>query len=83
MHGVHVQTTHDNMQVAIELGTYIGYSAIRIAQSLPSGGKLYSIDPDEVHVQIAREMIEHAGVSNKVEVMHGTLQSLTEVQCPF
>ncbi len=67
------------MQVAIELGTYIGYSAIRIAQQLPSDGKLYSMDPDETHVQLAKQIIDHAGVSHKVEVIQGTLQTSTEV----
>ncbi|KAL0053591.1 hypothetical protein WJX82_008047 [Trebouxia sp. C0006] len=65
-------------KVAIELGTYIGYSAIRIAQQLPSEGKLYSMDPDETHVQLAKQIIDHAGVSHKVEVIQGTLQTSTE-----
>ena len=72
-------TMRTSVQVAIELGTYIGYSAIRIAQSMPPGSKLYSIDPDEVHVQLAKQMVDHAGVSDKVEVIQGTLQGSTKV----
>ena len=66
------------MQVALELGGYIGYSAIRIARNLPPGGKLYSIDPNENHVRIARRMIQHAGLNDKVEV----LQSILEESIP-
>lgn len=62
------------IQVALELGGYIGYSAIRIARNLPPGGKLYSIDPNEKHVRIARRIIQHAGLSDKVEVLQSILE---------
>lgn len=58
----------------MELGSYIGYSAIRIARKLPPGGKLYGIDPNEIHVRIAREMIQHAGLSDKAEIIQGILE---------
>lgn len=63
------------LQVAIELGAYIGYSAVRIARKLPPGAKLYSIDPNETHVRIARTLVQHAGLSDKVEVMPGILET--------
>lgn len=71
--------------MALELGTYIGYSAITTARNLPPGGKLYGIDPDPTHVRIARGMIEHAGLSQKVEIIEGVLEtsipvSVTSVQ---
>lgn len=62
-------------KVAIELGAYIGYSAVRIARKLPPGAKLYSIDPNETHVRIARTLVQHAGLSDKVEVMPGILET--------
>jgi predicted O-methyltransferase YrrM len=37
------------------------------------------MDPDETHVQLAKQIIDHAGVSHKVEVIQGTLQTSTEV----
>ncbi len=67
------------LQVAVELGGYIGYSAVRIASQLPSGGKLYSIDPNESHVRIARALIQHAGLSDKVEVIQGILETSIQV----
>lgn len=67
------------MQVALELGGYIGYSAIRIARNLPPGGKLYSIEPNETHVRIARSMIQHAGLSDKVEVLQSILADSIQV----
>ena len=67
------------LQVAVELGGYIGYSAVRIASQLPPGGKLYSIDPNESHVRIARSLIQHAGLSDKVEVIQGILETSIQV----
>ena len=66
-------------QVALELGGYIGYSAVRIAKKLPPGGKLYSIDPNEIHVGVARAIIEHAGLSDKVQVVQGILETAIPV----
>ncbi|DBA84135.1 TPA: hypothetical protein ACH3X1_006611 [Trebouxia sp. C0004] len=66
-------------QVAIELGGYIGYSAVRIASQLPPGGKLYSIDPNESHVRVARSLVQHAGLSDKVEVIQGILETSIQV----
>ena len=63
----------------MELGTYIGYSAIATASKLPAGGKLYGIDPDAVHVKIARQMIEHAGLSQQVEIIEGVLETVIPV----
>ena len=62
-------------QVALELGSYIGYSAIRTARKLRPGSKLFGIDPNETHVRIARAMIEHAGLSDKVEIIQGILET--------
>lgn len=70
------------LQVALELGGYIGYSAIRIARNLPPGGKLYSIEPNETHVRIARRMIQHAGLDDKVEVLQSILTESIQASHP-
>ena len=62
-------------QVAVELGTYIGYSAICQARNLPPGGKLYGVDPNAAHVRIAREIVQHAGLSDKIEIIEGVLET--------
>ena len=66
-------------QVALELGTYVGYSAITTARKLPVGGKLYGIEPNPIHVRIAREMIQHAGLSHKAEIIPGILETAIPV----
>lgn len=63
----------------LELGTYLGYSAIRIASRLPPGAKLYSIDVTAANVDIAKQVIAHAGLSDQIEHLVGTLDDVVEV----
>ena len=63
------------LQVALELGSYIGYSAITQARKLPAGGKLYGIELDPKNAHITQEMVQHAGLSHKVEILKGELES--------
>lgn len=60
-------------KISIELGSYIGYSAIRIAKLLPQDGHLYCVELLESNSKIIREMVEHAGLTSKVTVVNGSL----------
>ncbi|MFI5307806.1 MAG: O-methyltransferase [Polyangiales bacterium] len=55
----------------VEVGTLAGYSALRMARALPEGGKLYSLELDPKHAQVARDNLAAAGLSHKVEVRVG------------
>jgi predicted O-methyltransferase YrrM len=70
----------------LEIGTLGGYSTIWMARTLPSGGKLISLEYDPKHAQVARENITHAGLANVVEIRVGraldTLPQLVEL-APF
>lgn len=57
----------------LELGTYVGYSAIRMARKLQEEGRLYSVEFSEANAEIARKIIDHAGLSDRVQVVVGTL----------
>eukprot|EP00252_Welwitschia_mirabilis_P003220 TRINITY_DN13307_c0_g1_i1.p1 TRINITY_DN13307_c0_g1~~TRINITY_DN13307_c0_g1_i1.p1 ORF type:complete len:266 (-),score=53.85 TRINITY_DN13307_c0_g1_i1:136-909(-) len=60
-------------RIALELGTYCGYSAIRIASNMTrQDSKLLSIEMNTDNCLIAKKIIEIAGLSSKVEVMAGT-----------
>lgn len=52
--------------VALELGTYCGYSAIRIARLLKPNARLLTIEFNPEFAAIAKEIIEIAGVNDKV-----------------
>lgn len=58
---------------AIEVGAYIGYSALRIAKRLPEGGHLFSVEFSAKNAALTRRVLEHAGLTAKVTVITGTL----------
>ncbi|KAL4424943.1 hypothetical protein ABPG77_009672 [Micractinium sp. CCAP 211/92] len=60
------------LRLALELGTYCGYSAVRVARLLPPGAKLVAVDPSDVPAEVAAPILEHAGLSDRVELMNGT-----------
>lgn len=57
--------------VALELGTYCGYSAIRIARLLKPNARLLTIEFNPEFAAIAKEIIEIAGVNDKVTIIEG------------
>lgn len=59
----------------LELGTYCGYSALRIARNLPEGSTLLSVEKDELFAAIATKIIEFAGLEDKVKIWMGTVHS--------
>lgn len=59
----------------LELGTYCGYSALRIAKQLPEGATLLSVEQDELFASIATKIIEFAGLESKVKIWMGTAHS--------
>jgi predicted O-methyltransferase YrrM len=56
----------------LELGTFVGYSAIWMAKSLPENGKILSIDIDENISKMAKKNIENSGLSQKIELRVGS-----------
>lgn len=55
----------------VEVGTLVGYSAIQMARALPAGGKLFSVEFEPKHAEVARKNIAAAGLADKVEVRVG------------
>lgn len=55
----------------LEIGTLVGYSAIRMGRLLPKGGRITCVDNDPAYVQEARSNIEKARLSDRVEVLVG------------
>jgi catechol O-methyltransferase len=57
----------------LELGTYCGYSGLRMARVMPAGAHLYSIEFNPANAEIARRIWRHAGVDERLTVVVGTL----------
>jgi catechol O-methyltransferase len=60
-------------RLLLELGTYCGYSALRMARVMPREARLYSVEFNTANAEIARRILAHAGVDAKVTVIVGTL----------
>ena len=63
---------HKPMKV-LELGTYCGYSSVRIGRLMGEGSKLVSLDVNEKWQNIGRQVGEFAGLKGKVEYWLGKL----------
>ena len=60
-------------KLILELGTYCGYSALRIARAMPPGARLISIEPNPANAAIARQIWEHAGVAHRITAIVGMI----------
>jgi catechol O-methyltransferase len=57
----------------LELGTYCGYSALRMARAMPAGARLCSLEFNRDNAAIARRIWDHAGIGDQLTVVVGTL----------
>ena len=58
--------------LALELGTYCGYSALRIARAAPSA-RICSIEFSAANAAVAQRIWAHAGVADRITCVVGTL----------
>ena len=61
-----------NPGVALELGTYCGYSSLRIARAAPSA-KVFSVELADANADVARRIWAHAGIDDRVTCVVGTI----------
>src|SRR5579884_1842895 len=60
-------------RLVLELGTYCGYSALRVARAMAAEARLVSIEFNAANAAIARRIWDHAGVGERLTVVVGTL----------
>jgi caffeoyl-CoA O-methyltransferase len=69
---------------AVEVGTFTGYGAIRIARGLAEGGSLLCCELDPERAELARANLDAAGVGERVEIRVGpaieTLRAMPDEQ---
>jgi caffeoyl-CoA O-methyltransferase len=56
-------------RLAVEVGTFTGYSSICIARGLAEGGRLLCCDVSEEWTTIAREHWQRAGVADRIDLV--------------
>lgn len=66
----------------VEIGTLCGYSAVFLANALLPGGKLYTCEQSQHHIQVAREAFQQLQLEDKIDIIEGkaldTLPKLSE-----
>jgi caffeoyl-CoA O-methyltransferase len=71
-------------KLAVEVGTFTGYSALAVARAMPVDGRLICCDRSRQWTDIGRSAWEEAGVMDRIEVRIGpaleTLRSLPREQ---
>ena len=55
-------------KVAVEVGTFTGYTALKIASALPEGGRLVCCDVSEEWTAMGRRYWHEAGLAKKIEL---------------
>jgi caffeoyl-CoA O-methyltransferase len=71
-------------QSVLEIGTYSGYSALSMAQTLPAGGRIVTCELDPERVAFAERRIADAGMADRIEVRQGpALETITTLDGPF
>lgn len=67
-------------RIAVEVGTFTGYSALCVAEALPPTGKLHACDVSEEWTRVGRRYWNEAGVADRIELHIGpALRSLDEL----
>ncbi|APE18539.1 O-methyltransferase [Mycolicibacterium pallens] len=59
-------------RLALELGTYCGYGALRIARAAPSA-RVISVELSSANAEVARRIWAHAGVAERITCVVGTI----------
>lgn len=58
--------------LALELGTYCGYSALRIARAAPTA-RIFSVELSAANAAVAQRIWNHAGVADRITCLVGTI----------
>lgn len=68
-------------RMAVEIGTFTGYSALAVASALPADGRLVCCDINAEWTAIARRYWEEAGVADRIDLrLAPALKTLAELR---
>jgi predicted O-methyltransferase YrrM len=85
---LHLLAKIQGARTILEIGTLGGYSTIWLAQALPAGGRIITLELDPKHAEVARRNFTRAGLAEVIELRLGraldTLPRLAAEGCgPF
>ena len=66
----------------LEIGMFSGYSALKMAEALPTDGIIHTCENNEQHIQVAKKFFEKSANGRKIEIFPGnaidTLKKFTK-----
>lgn len=62
----------------LEIGTFTGYSAITMAEVLPPGGQIITIEMNIRYQEMAEKYIQETGFADKIKLMKGNAAELLD-----
>ena len=65
-------------QLVLEIGTFTGYSALSMAEALPSGGRIVTCDISYEHIAIARRHIDRTPYADRIDIRVGDARDTLE-----
>ena len=69
------------VKTVVEFGTYTGYSALAMAENLPTDGKVYTFDIDAENGKIAQSFWDKSSHGNKIQQIIGpALESISKIE---
>jgi caffeoyl-CoA O-methyltransferase len=73
-----------NPAYILEIGTFLGYSALCLAKGLKAGGELHTLEKDEKSASVARENFKKSKTENKIILHTGNaLELLNKIDKPW
>ncbi len=71
-------------ETVLEIGTFTGYSALAMAEGLPTGGRVITCDIDPVNTQIAKEFWAKSPHGRKIELKIGpAAETISKLRGPL
>lgn len=72
-----------NAKRVLEIGTFTGYSALSMAEGLPSYGELMTCEIDPQVIEVAQGFFNRSPHGSKIKVLQGpALESIKKVEAP-
>jgi predicted O-methyltransferase YrrM len=71
-------------RLVVEVGTYSGYSALAMAEALPPGGRVVTLELAAAHADFAQRSIDASPYADRIEIRRGpALESLAALDGPY